>query len=85
MSMPPVGQNFSCASGPYSDFSIGTPPAASAGKNFRKVKPDSSAAMASLAVATPGNSVMPAPCAPSASFCVRPGDTANWAPASRTA
>ncbi|MNT55276.1 hypothetical protein D3C72_1925000 [compost metagenome] len=41
--------------------------------------------MASLAVATPGSSEIPAPCAPAASAGVRPGDTANCAPASRTA
>jgi hypothetical protein len=33
--MPPVGQNATSANGPASAFSIGMPPAAVAGKNFR--------------------------------------------------
>ncbi len=34
--MPPVGQKATSANGPCSAFSSGMPPAAEAGKNFRK-------------------------------------------------
>ena len=53
---PPVGQNLTCGSGPPMPFRYGTPPAGTAGKNFRWVKPHYSARITSDEVATPGSS-----------------------------
>ena len=67
--MPPVGQKAMSGKGPASAFSIGMPPAAVAGKNFRNCSPSAMAVITSLALATPGSSGRPAArqAAPSAS------------------
>ncbi len=76
---PPVGQNLTCGKTGAKALSIATPPAGTAGKNFRYSNPAAMAAITSVAVATPGKSgTGPSRRAPSAS----PGLTANFAPAS---
>ena len=71
-----------CGIGAPIDFNIGTPPAASAGKNFIAVMPFSSSAIAWLGSATPGNKGTPVFNAASINFSVVPGLTINSAPAS---
>ena len=52
--MPPVGQNLTCGNGPWIDFNMAVPPAASAGKNFKNLNPCAASFMTSLGVAAPG-------------------------------
>ena len=52
--MPPVGQKRMSGQRRRQRLQIGTPPAGSAGKNFRIAKPASASVIASPAVATPG-------------------------------
>src|SRR5690606_2744132 len=79
--MPPVGQKVICGSGPPIDFIIDTPPAASAGKNFKWVKPCTYKFIASVGVATPANNGTVELFAASMSAGVVPGLTKNVEPA----
>src|SRR5437763_8316942 len=82
---PPVGQNNTSGNGPCSALSIPSPPACSAGKSFNWRKPAARAAITSEGVITPGNQGSPLARAAFTSAGVRPGLTANCAPASRAA
>ena len=53
--MPPVGQNEISANGPANPFNKLMPPTATAGNNFRKLKPSAFAFITSLPVETPGS------------------------------
>ena len=64
------------------DFSIGTPPQASAGKNFSIRQPNSIACSTSLGVQTAGKKFRLQETASATTFGLNPGATANFAPAS---
>lgn len=53
--MPPVAQKRSSGNGPESARNAAIPPAPPAGKNLKQLKPASTPAWISLAVATPGS------------------------------
>lgn len=79
--MPPVGQNRTPPNGPPNARRVAKPPAASAGKNLNRAYPNSRPRMISVAVATPGSRGTPRCAAARARDSVKPGDTANFAPA----
>ena len=85
--MPPVGINFMPVwpKGPPNIFNALAPPEVSAGKNFRCFQPSSNAAMTSVEVTTPGNSIKFLSCAALETVSLRPGETPNCAPESTAA
>ena len=78
--MPPVGQKRRPAKGAPTAFSQASPPAASAGKNFRTRYPCSAKTIASDTVCTPGRNGRPAALVAVTRPGVQPGLTANFAP-----
>ena len=83
--IPPVGQKVTCGKGPPIDCNAGTPPEASAGKNFCIRYPRSIRRITSEAVAAPGNKGMSLSSQACKRLSVAPGDTPNAAPASLAA
>ena len=75
--VPPV-----CANGAFSAWSMATPPAGSAGKNFRCFQPRFNARSTSVGVVAPGKNGRFRTRAAFKTDSFRPGDTPNCAPAS---
>src|SRR4249919_4004508 len=84
-SIPPVGQNFTCANGPENARNAPMPPLDSAGKNLNRTCPASSPRINSLAVAIAGMKGIAMVSAAAYNASVAPGAIANTAPASITA
>ena len=83
--MPPVGQKSASLKGPPKALSASTPPTMVAGKSLKASSPYSKPLIISLAVATPGSNGMFLSFMDAAKERVKPGEIANFAPASSTA